>query len=401
MSGVFVGFGFGAIQGGLFLPAVQRSGNFDRIIIAEIESDIIEGVRANKGRFACNVAHDDRVELVSVENVEVLNPLDPDNRETLIQAVAEAKELVTALPSFRLYNEEPAPAARLLAEGLTRKCKRPDLSPAVVYAAENDMRAAARLEAFCWDHAPSGFGEKVVFSETVIPKMCSVVTDHDRMEKEELIPMYPGSNRAILVEAYDGVMIDAHHPPGFERGLDGFSEKTDLDPFAHAKFIGHNAVHAWLGYMAQSEGMTHMGQLNKRGDLMRLAGKVFLEEVGPGLIHAHSRTGDSLFTESGLKQYAQSALKRMINPFLNDPIDRVTRDPVRKLGWDDRLLGAMRLAREAGVEPNLLAQGARLALDRAVKETHKQPADLLDRIWPQDLATEEKAFFRSLLLESA
>ena len=213
--------------------------------------------------------------------------------------------------------------------------------------------------------------------------------------------MYPGSSRAILVEAYDGVMIDAHHPPGFERGLDGFSEKTDLDPFAHAKFIGHNAVHAWLGYMAQSEGMTHMGQLNKRGDLMRLAGKVFLEEVGPGLIHAHSRTGDSLFTESGLKQYAQSALKRMINPFLNDPIDRVTRDPVRKLGWDDRLLGAMRLAREAGVEPNLLAQGARLALSRAVKETHKQPADLLDRIWPKDLATEEKAFFRSLLLESA
>ena len=90
-----------------------------------------------------------------MENVEVVNPLDPDNRETLIQAVAEAKELVTALPSFRLYNEEPAPAARLLAEGLTRKCKRPDLSPAVVYAAENDMRAAARLEAFCWDHAPA------------------------------------------------------------------------------------------------------------------------------------------------------------------------------------------------------------------------------------------------------
>ena len=64
MAGVFVGFGFGAIQGGLFLPAVQRSGNFDRIVIAEIESDIIDGVRANQGRFACNIAHDDRVELV-------------------------------------------------------------------------------------------------------------------------------------------------------------------------------------------------------------------------------------------------------------------------------------------------------------------------------------------------
>ena len=90
--------------------------------------------------------------------------------------------------------------------------------------------------------------------------------------------------------------------------------------------------------------------------------EVFLEEVGPGLIHAHIQHRRSLFTEEGIEAVRQSALKRMVNPFLNDPIDRVTRDPVRKLGWDDRLLGAMRLAREAGVEPNLLAQGPALPL---------------------------------------
>jgi len=400
MSGVFVGFGFGAIQGGLFLPCADRSGNFNRLVVAEIDEEIVRGIRANQGRYCCNVAHEDRVELVSIDGVEVLNPTHADDRESLVDAIAQATELVTALPSFRLYNEAPAPVARLLAEGLTRKVKRASNPPAVVYAAENDMRAAARLEAFCWDHAPSGFGERVIFSETVIPKMCSVVFDPERMNQEGLIPMFPGAERALLVEAYDGVIIDSQQPPGFQRGFNAFSVKSNLDPFAHAKFIGHNAVHAWLGYLAESQGLTHMGQLSERGDLTRLAQKVFLEEVGPGLIHAHGHTHDPLFTEEGVAEYAQSALKRMINPFLNDPVERVTRDPVRKLGWEDRLLGAMRLAKDAGVAPDLLADGARLALTRAARETQKQPGDILDSIWPADAPSEEIAFFRTLLLQN-
>ena len=36
----------------------------------------------------------------------------------------------------------------------------------------------------------------------------------------------------------------------------------------------------------------------------------------------------------------------------------MTRDPIRKLGWEDRLIGAMRLAMDAGVKPLLLAEGA-------------------------------------------
>ncbi|MEK9784233.1 MAG: hypothetical protein VW312_06275 [Opitutales bacterium] len=400
MAGSYVGFGFGAIQGGLFLPAVRNSGNFDRILVAEIDPEIVDGVRGNQGIYSCNIAHDDRVEFTTIEDVEVVNPTISDDREILVQAIAEAGEIGSALPSFHLYDKPPAPIARLLAEGLTRKCKRPQLPSAVVYAAENDARAATRLEALCWDHAPAGFGDKVVFSETVIPKMCSVVFDPERMNQEGLIPMFPGAERALLVEAYDGVIIDAQQPPGFQRGFNAFSDKSNLDPFAHAKFIGHNAVHAWLGYLAESQGLTHMGQLSERGDLTRLAQKVFLEEVGPGLIHAHGHTRDPLFTEEGVADYAQSALKRMINPFLNDPVERVTRDPVRKLGWEDRLLGAMRLAKDAGVAPALLADGARLALARAARETQEQPGEILDRIWPVDAPAEEITFFRTLLLQN-
>ena len=399
MAGSYVGFGFGAIQGGLFLPAVQSSGNFDRKLVAEIDSVIVEGVRASKGSFSCNIAHDDRVEFITIEGVEVVNPTDADDREILVQAIAEAGEVGSALPSFQLYDQPPAPVARLLAEGLTRKSKRPNLPPTVVYAAENDARAATRLEALCWDHAPAGFGDKVVFSETVIPKMCSVVEDARRIEEEGLVTMFPGSTRALLVEAYDQIMVEDHTPVGFERGINSFIPKRQLDPFAQTKFLGHNAVHAWLGYIAESERLLLMSEIGQRDDLMRRALEVFQKEVGPALIHAHKSTGDPLFTEEGILLYAKDALKRMVNPFLNDPIERVTRDPIRKLGWEDRLIGAMRLAMDAGVKPLLLAEGARIALQRAAKDASLVPKDFLKKIWSQGAPKEEMNQIAKLLID--
>ena len=398
MGRSYVGFGFGAIQTGLFLPVAQKSGSFNRLVVAEIDPALVQGVRDNKGSYSCNIAHSDRVEFITLEGVEMLNPTDADDRESLVQAIAEADELGTALPSFHLYDEKPAPVARLLAEGLTRKTKRPTLPPAVVYAAENDSRAATRLEALCWDHAPAGFGEKVVFSETVIPKMCTVVEDPARIENEGLVPLFPGASRAILVEAFDQILVESQAPAGFERGMSSFVEKRQLDPFAQTKFLGHNAVHAWLGYLAESEGLILMSEVGKRDDLMRRALDVFEKEVGPGLIHAHARTDDALFTKDGMLAYARDALHRMVNPFLNDPIERVTRDPVRKLGWEDRLIGSMRLAIEAGVSPDRLAEGAQLALDRAVVESQSSPKKVLAEIWPKHLDESERQAILALLL---
>ena len=53
---------------------------------------------------------------------------------------------------------------------------------------------------------------------------------------------------------------------------------------------------------------------------------------------------------------------RMVNPCLRDRVDRITRDPRRKLGWDDRLIGTMRRVLEAGIEPERYARGAKAAL---------------------------------------
>jgi mannitol-1-phosphate/altronate dehydrogenase len=61
--------------------------------------------------------------------------------------------------------------------------------------------------------------------------------------------------------------------------------------------------------------------------------------------------------------YAEKELRRFRNPRLFDPIARVAREPLRKLGRGERLTGAAQLALYAGVRPVHLARGIQAALD--------------------------------------
>jgi len=382
LSRTFVGFGFGAIQGGLFLPEAFRSGNFSRLVVSEIDAESVAALRAAGGTYFCNVAGISSVERICVEDVEILNPLVGEDRKALVRAISEASELATALPSFTLYDVGEASVAVLLAEGLSIKAEEPALPPCVTYAAENDSRAASRLRDACLGHAPEGFGESVQFSETVIAKMCSVVADPVRIIEEGLVPIVSDFPRAFLVESFNEILVDKVTLPNFERGLSAFIEKPDLDPFAITKFLGHNANHALLGYLAREQGLGFMHEAGESEDLMAFVQEAFLEESGVGLRHKYAEMDDELFTEDGFRAYAEDAVTRMVNPFLRDPVARVTRDPARKLGWEDRLVGSMLLASEAGVKPNRLARGVGIALQCLCDQTGEgDPEAVLSDLW--------------------
>jgi mannitol-1-phosphate/altronate dehydrogenase len=69
----------------------------------------------------------------------------------------------------------------------------------------------------------------------------------------------------------------------------------------------------------------------------------------------------------------------MVNPNVRDTVARVCRDPERKIDWDDRLVGAMRLAVGAGVEPRRYALGVAAALQMMGISYTRQPAYLRER----------------------
>ena len=396
----FVGFGFGAIQGGLFLPEASSSHFFSRLVVAEIDPKTVEQVRKHKGTYFCNIAESDRVRVIKIEGVEIYNPMVLEDRVKLVRAIAEAQEICTALPSFTLYDAGEDSVAKIICEGLKIKMESHELPSAVIYAAENDSRAASRLRMACQKYLPNLSEEKVVFSETVIAKMCSVVIDPIRIDAEELIPIVEEFPKAFLVEAFNQILIEEKQPYGFIRGLKKFHTKEDLDPFAISKFLGHNAIHALLGYLAKQQGIAYMHEAGKQKDLMEMVRSAFIDEAGAGLCKEFSQVSDPLFSEVGFCDYVDDALTRMVNPFLRDPVDRVTRDPVRKLGWEDRLIGSMKLACRAGVEPKILAKGAALALQCAcVENKWGSPKIGLDEIW-RDISETEQNDIRGLILGS-
>lgn len=401
MNKTFVGFGFGAIQAGLFIPEAFKSGNFSRLVVSEIDQSTVNQIRKAHGSYVCNVAESSYLRFEEISGLEIYNPLVPADREKLLEAIASANELCTALPSYTLYDSGEDPVASLLAEGIQKKLNNNTLPPAVVYAAENDGRAAFRLSQVCKKYLSSGFEERVSFSETVIAKMCSVVLDPDRISDEKLREVTIGSQKSFLVEAFDQILIEERAPYGFERGITQFITKPDLDPFALTKFHGHNAIHYCLGLEAKERGLRFMHQAAEDKELMKWAKETFLEEAGVGLRNKFKGFPDELFSEDGFINYVEDALARMVNPFLRDPIERVTRDPKRKLGWNDRLIGSIRFALIAGINPWRMIGIAQKGLREIMSQFGlENPKDALDLVWEGAAPIEEAKVVRKSILES-
>jgi mannitol-1-phosphate 5-dehydrogenase len=355
----YVGFGFGAIQAGLFLYEAYQSGNFARLVTAEVMPEMIAAVRADGGYFQINIAHADHVEAARIGPIELYNPNLPEERAQLIDAIADAHEIGTAVPSVKAYaSDSEASLHRVLAAGILRKAEI-NGGRAVIYTAENNNQAAEILHG----HVVEALGEAtaalehVRFLNTVVGKMSGLAEGN-----ASLAPVTAANSRAWLVEAFNRILItQVDFAEAFQRGISVFEEKHDLYPFEEAKLYGHNATHALGAYLARLNDLHSMDQLRAHPRILALMRDAFLNESGAALLQKYVGV-DPLFTPDGYAAYADDLLARMTNPFLCDTVERVGRDPVRKLGWDDRLIGTMRLALQQGTVPKGYALGAAAAL---------------------------------------
>ena len=389
----FVGFGFGAIQAGLFFYEAFRSGNFGRLIVAEVQPGVVKALRDASGRYSVNVAHEAHIEFEEIGPVEIANPETPEGAEFLAQRVAEADEIATALPSIRFYStQSPGSIHRILAEGLMRKAASAG-PPAVIYAAENHNTAAEVLEEEVFSLVPENQRDKVRsrvrFLNTVIGKMSGVVVEPDEMQSRKLVPVTPNGDRAFLVEEFNRILISRIHfdDPSlvFRRGIAVFEEKDHLLPFEEAKLYGHNATHALAAYVGIVRGVKQIADLKSTPGALKFLEAAFIQESGGALI-AQNKGEDPLFTPEGFRGYAEDLLVRMFNPYLGDTVERVGRDSARKLGWDDRLIGVIRAGLRNGLRMKRFGFGAAAAacvLNPAIRSSKDTLKAVLGPIWDQ------------------
>lgn len=383
---VFTGFGFGPIQGGLFANEAFQSGNFTKIIIAEIDQSLVDAVRANNGTYFVNVAKTDGIEVVKIDNIELLNPNIEADRNILLEALSKSTEITTCLPSVSFYTMLDNSVALLLAQALQKS----RAAATIIYAAENNNRAAEILQVAVTKKIAAATGSNVQFLNTVIGKMSRAVTDQAEIEQLKLTPIAPSINRAFLVEEFNRILVTRCTIKGFNPGIGVFIEKDNLLPFEEAKLYGHNAIHALLAYLGLAKGYKKMTELKDDADLMKIASEAFINESGDALMRKYSSLGDELFTEPGYRCYAEDLLERMTNPYLEDTTIRAGRDIIRKLGYNDRIFGTMTLALEYGIEPINIAMGAAAALCQLLVDAEKNnlPEHLRFTDW-QKLSTEK------------
>ena len=389
----FTGFGLGAIQAGLFLYEAMASGNFCRLVVAEILPEVVYRVRKNNGLLAVNVAYADHIETVPVGPIEIFNPSVEGDRQKLVEALSYCHEICTAVPAIRYYSSAgPESLCHILAAGLQAKVKH-NGPPAVLYAAENHNHAAEILEELVLLEIPPADREilhdRVCFLNTVIGKMSGVITSRPEIESLNLVPMTPDSDRAFLVEAFNRILISrisfpkAPLAPVFKRGITTFIEKDDLLPFEEAKLFGHNSTHALAAYMGEMLGSCRIADIPSIPGLYGFLRRAFIEESGKALIHRYNGL-DPLFSPQGFVDYADDLLSRMVNPWLTDTAERVGRDVERKLSWDDRLVGTLRLGLSEGITPRRYALGTAAALvrlDPSLLTQITDPADRLFALW--------------------
>jgi mannitol-1-phosphate 5-dehydrogenase len=387
--------GFGAIGSGLFAYEAQRTGDYAVPMMVDVRADLVAGLRAAGGRFRVNIARDDGIDVADIGPVDVADSSVATDRARVIEAIAAADELASALPSVSFYRSDaPNSPHRLLAEGLQQRTAG---RPLIVFCAENH-RSAAALLAEAVSEALSGPEHGIArgrarYVDTVIGKMSGVITDPAEVAALGLATITRELASAFLVEAFDRILVArVDGAAELHPGMPVLREVDDLAPFEDAKLLGHNATHALGAFLGQLLSLTLFSDLRGVSGAMRFLRSAFIEESG-GVLRRRWAGADELFTPAGYEAFVDDLLARMVNPHLADTIERAARDPRRKLGWDDRLVGLIRLGLVMGVPTPRYAMGVAAALDVLRREggSGGRDAKLLARAWPADVDRGEVA----------
>lgn len=153
----------------------------------------------------------------------------------------------------------------------------------------------------------------------------------------------PGANPlAVRAEPYARLPYDASCWRGAPMDIHGGVPTQDFAYQIRHKLFIHNLGHAVAGYLGARKGLRFIHEAV--GDpAVRAATKAAMEQSGAALALAYPSEGTEVRAD------IDTLLGRFANSALGDPIARVCADPLRKLGPQDRLIGALRQCLRLGV----------------------------------------------------
>lgn len=255
----------------------------------------------------------------------------------------------------------------LIARGLNLRFSSDPTSAIDIIIAENLRNAAEYFETELTRLLPDSypFHNLVGLVETSIGKMVPIMQKND-LEEDQL---------QVFAEAYNTLILDKN---GFKNPIsevEGLAPKENMKAWVDRKLFIHNLGHAaaaYLGY-CHHPGFKYIYEALEVTPIMEEVKQV-MQQSADALLCKYP--GE--FTENALSKHIDDLLKRFGNRALGDTIFRVGCDLPRKLGPDDRLVGAIKLA----MEMNLPYDKILFAL---VCGCHFRATDSDGKMYPSDI----------------
>lgn len=263
----------------------------------------------------------------------------------LVHEIVSADIILTAVGKKALSIVAP-----FLATGILERIRvRPrDEMPVVVIACENVHDNSAYLAAEVMQHVPQDQHSKV--RDRVSFPNCMI---------DRIVPNVSGtrdSPLAVWVEEYSRLAVDAKVLLTPFPALAGVEFVQNLDALLEQKLFTLNMAHAIVGYYGWLAGHQYVHEAATDSNIRLLLDGAF-DEVGKLLCSRHPS-----ITQLEQRLFGETVARRFSNTRLKDTITRVTTDPKRKLGHEDRLIKPAVLLLENGMQPTYLTAGAAAAL---------------------------------------
>ncbi len=336
-----VQFGAGNIGRGLMGQLLQESG-FETIFV-DASASLVQYLN-ERGSYPLRVldAYSQTAREITIDHFYAVPA---DRNDVIAEAIGQARLVATAVGVANLEAISPS-----LAAGICRRLAQ-GAEPLDIYLCENMLGAAALLAQKVLDQlegpARAWAAGQVGFVGTSIARI--VGGAGARVPQDDPLLVVADAHRDI---PYDGKASRAGDP-----GLAGFRPVSNFQAEVERKIFTHNVGHAALAYLGYLRGHTYIHETFADD----FVGSVFdgaLDETTEALLRRHPADLDCREHMAIRKDVRV----RFGNPLLRDAIVRVAKDPMRKLGRDDRIIGAAELCRSHGVAPDHIATVCAAAL---------------------------------------
>ncbi|EPR2983283.1 mannitol-1-phosphate 5-dehydrogenase [Vibrio parahaemolyticus] len=250
--------------------------------------------------------------------------------------------------------------AKTIAKGIAKRFEAGNNAPLNIIACENMVRGTTHLKGEVYKHLDKSLHAK---ADELVGFVDSAV--------DRIVPPAEAANDdplEVTVESFSEWIVDEQQFKGEIPDISGMEKTNNLMAFVERKLFTLNTGHCITAYLGCLKGHRTIREAIEDPSIHAEV-KQAMQESGEVLIRRYG------FDRDMHNAYIEKILGRFANPYLVDEVDRVGRQPIRKLGANDRLVKPLLGTIEYGTENKTLLKGIAAAL-KYTNDTDPQAVEL-------------------------